>query len=826
MSMIHRVLQRKHINEQLKSVFAYPLTVAVAAMGYGKTTAVREFLDRANAKYVWLSVESDYRSAGHIWDSLTRQLAKLRPDLGNQLNALGFPADASQRDNIISIIEEYTYLTNIVLVIDDYHYARSQGLDKLLERIVRTNIEGFHIIIISRTKPEINIEELSLKGYCFMIASELFELSRDEIREFFKLYGCRIPDNSVRTVHEISEGWITAVYLILHRYSATGRLESGRDIESLIESAIMSRYTEEESQILKSICILDSFTLQQAVYVTGNAAAAGIIERMSAGNSFLRYDEQLDVYKMHNIFSEYLKKQIEKQGSSIEAEALYKRSGQWYIRSGDILSGLRFLSKAKDYDLILTEFERHGATQELDKDPQLIVEVFSQIPDEVKYRHPISYLTYAYNYLSSVDMEGGAELLAQIEEHYRNDESIPDELRRRIAGEIELAGSFLYFNDLKKMNEKQLKAYSLLDGRSSIANKDMIFTFGTPHTLYLYYREKGRLLWIVEYLDNYFHYFCELSKGCGSGFEDLARAEYYLETANFNQAELYAFKSIYKAKPMEQTSLIICASLTLARAYAAQGKFDKARELLDNLAAETAQYNNPVYNSTLDLCRGYLGGITCRLQDFSPWLKSGDMEQSDILYLGMGFNYIVHAQAVLLQKNYIKLEVLCEGMLQIFSMFNNLLGFLHTYILDAVAKYNLYGIESAKAAMLQAADIGRADNIILPFAEYGVHIMDILKALNNDEKGDEYISRLISAAEQYSTGLEQLKEEKKSVPSLTKREREVLKLVAEGKTNREIGAELFIAEITVGKNITSIYQKLGVTGRPSAVKKAIELNII
>ncbi|HPM00304.1 MAG TPA: hypothetical protein PLS45_10505, partial [Bacillota bacterium] len=461
--MNHRVLQRKRVNEQLNNIFKYPLTVAVAAMGYGKTTAVREFLDREKARYVWLTVESDYKSAGHIWDSLTRQLAKLRPDLGNQLNVLGFPADASQRDKIISIIEEHTYLNDIVLVLDDYHYARSQELDKLLERIVRTNIEGFHIIIISRTKPEINIEELSLKRYCFMIDSELFELSRDEIREFFKLYGCSVSDDSINTVHKISEGWITAVYLILQKYTATGRLESGRNIESLIETAIMSRYTEEESQILKSICILDSFTLQQAVYVTGNPAAAGIIERMSAGNSFLRYDEQLDVYKMHNIFSEYLKKQIEKQGSSIEAEALYKRSGQWYIRSGDILSGLSFLLKAKEYDLILTEFERHGATQELDKDPQLIVEVFSQIPDEVKHRHPMSYLTYAYNYISSVDMEGGAELLAQIEEHYRYDESIPDELRRRIAGEIELAGSFLYFNDLEKMNEKYLNAYSLLD---------------------------------------------------------------------------------------------------------------------------------------------------------------------------------------------------------------------------------------------------------------------------------------------------------------------------------------------------------------------------
>jgi LuxR family maltose regulon positive regulatory protein len=121
---------------------------------------------------------------------------------------------------------------------------------------------------------------------------------------------------------------------------------------------------------------------------------------------------------------------------------------------------------------------------------------------------------------------------------------------------------------------------------------------------------------------------------------------------------------------------------------------------MDELTGEVAMYNNPVYNSTLDLCAGYLGSITCRPQGFAPWLKSGDLKQSDILYQGMGFNYIVHAQAVLLEKNYLKLEVLCEEMLQVFSMFNNLLGYLHTYILDAAAKYHLYGMEKAKVSPL------------------------------------------------------------------------------------------------------------------------------
>jgi LuxR family maltose regulon positive regulatory protein len=304
--MDHRILQRESINQQLDSVFVYPLTVVVAAMGYGKTTSVRHFLDKKNARYAWLSVQSGYSTVLHIWDSLTRQLAKIQPELGNQLNSLGFPSDAPQRDKIISIIEDYTYMSEIVLVIDDYHYVHSPELDRLVERIVWTNIKGFHVIIISRVKPAINIEELCLKRYCYLFDSTLFELSKGEIRKFFKLYGHNISVDSARIVQNISEGWITAVYLIMQRYSTTGRLETGRSIEILIETAIMSRYTDREANMLKALCMLDSFTIQQAAYVTGEAAASGIIEKLSADNSFINYDKHLDVYNIHNILSEYL----------------------------------------------------------------------------------------------------------------------------------------------------------------------------------------------------------------------------------------------------------------------------------------------------------------------------------------------------------------------------------------------------------------------------------------------------------------------------------------------------------------------------------------
>ena len=60
---------------------------------------------------------------------------------------------------------------------------------------------------------------------------------------------------------------------------------------------------------------------------------------------------------------------------------------------------------------------------------------------------------------------------------------------------------------------------------------------------------------------------------------------------------------------------------------------------------------------------------------------------------------------------------------------------------------------------------------------------------------------------------------------LTKRELEVLKLLAEGMTNRQIGQQLFIGAETVKGHNKNIYSKLGVNRRLDAIEKAKELNL-
>jgi DNA-binding NarL/FixJ family response regulator len=60
---------------------------------------------------------------------------------------------------------------------------------------------------------------------------------------------------------------------------------------------------------------------------------------------------------------------------------------------------------------------------------------------------------------------------------------------------------------------------------------------------------------------------------------------------------------------------------------------------------------------------------------------------------------------------------------------------------------------------------------------------------------------------------------------LSHREREVLVLVAQGRTNREIGERLFISQKTVGVHVGNILSKLEVSGRVEAATVAIRLGI-
>jgi len=64
-----------------------------------------------------------------------------------------------------------------------------------------------------------------------------------------------------------------------------------------------------------------------------------------------------------------------------------------------------------------------------------------------------------------------------------------------------------------------------------------------------------------------------------------------------------------------------------------------------------------------------------------------------------------------------------------------------------------------------------------------------------------------------------------ALDSLSRREHDVLNLLAKGRTNREIADALFIAEQTVKNHVSEIYAKLGVHDRAQALRLALEAGI-
>ena len=62
-------------------------------------------------------------------------------------------------------------------------------------------------------------------------------------------------------------------------------------------------------------------------------------------------------------------------------------------------------------------------------------------------------------------------------------------------------------------------------------------------------------------------------------------------------------------------------------------------------------------------------------------------------------------------------------------------------------------------------------------------------------------------------------------PELTDREREILALIAQGRNNNEIAAQLFISPKTVSNHISNIFSKLQVADRAQAIVKAIDAGL-
>ncbi|MEA4938743.1 MAG: LuxR family transcriptional regulator, partial [Christensenella sp.] len=113
---VGKTLKRSRVNRALASIFDYPLTIVEAPIGYGKTTAVREFLASAKVPFLWLSFLCAEDTTSLFWNKFALEIEKIDPSAGSRLKSLGFPADAPQTATILSILSDIDFEKNTVFV--------------------------------------------------------------------------------------------------------------------------------------------------------------------------------------------------------------------------------------------------------------------------------------------------------------------------------------------------------------------------------------------------------------------------------------------------------------------------------------------------------------------------------------------------------------------------------------------------------------------------------------------------------------------------------------------------------------------------------------
>lgn len=98
----------------------------------------------------------------------------------------------------------------------------------------------------------------------------------------------------------------------------------------------------------------------------------------------------------------------------------------------------------------------------------------------------------------------------------------------------------------------------------------------------------------------------------------------------------------------------------------------------------------------------------------------------------------------------------------------------------------------------------------------------LLRAIQACHRGETYLQPTLAG--KLMSGVSRREQEGRSQDPfevLTERELEVLRLMSEGVSNREIGLRLYIAEKTVKNHTTNIFRKMGVSDRTQAVIEAI-----
>jgi LuxR family maltose regulon positive regulatory protein len=829
------------LRKSLAMIPRYPVTVVEALSGFGKTTAVREYLKEnllRHSREYWHICLGEPSS--RTWEGICWLFEESDPDVAAGLKELGPPTMETLAD-VAALVRGVRVDKETFLVVDNYQLFENEIRREIINAFSVHGSENLHIIFI--TQPLSASKESVHYASIHRLDNGDFLFDRDSTARLCRLFGIKLPEKDWDYIYNVSEGWIAVIRLQVENYKKTGSFAYMRDMDNLIETAIWNRTSENDRKFLMAVSLLDGFTPQQAAVMLNAPSLPPNAEDLLRQNVFIPYSEEGGAYYMHALLRNFLRKRFENAPDDFRFEIL-RRAGDACASAGDYFSAASFYRRAEDFSALfsLPFTSRYLNSQKEAGIMKFVAEVLSECPDDMLAGRPFVALAFAFQFLVSGMRLEFSRMLGIIQRfvsappkggNYPSGDT-PESDLNRIKGEFALLTSFTCFNDIERMSAHHREALEYLGSKgaaggyespqASVTFGTTPWTFGITSVLYLFWSGRGELEKELCSMDDCMPHYTKLTGGHGAGADSVMRAEAMLLRGDDVESEILYHRAIYMARSENQSSICLCAELILARIAVLRGDSEGYLASMDNIRryADEGRNHKPITRMA-EMCFAATSLSLGIPDDVADWLRDADKIRETLYIQGLPYGHILYGACLVRTKRWSEVFGLSDAAEGMAVEMNYLLPQVYWNIYRTVACLGMKRSadeSGARKYLARALELALPDRVYLPFAEYGSFILPILEQVRRGKDFDaERMDALIALCRRQISGTEAVNRSlsgKETV--LTPRQREIAMLMRERFSTKEIASALFIAESTVKSAQKIIYDKLNVHSKRELAK--------
>ncbi|MCL2123974.1 MAG: hypothetical protein FWH34_07755, partial [Desulfovibrionaceae bacterium] len=648
----------KRLLDALRPMLTNPLTLVEAPAGFGKSVAVKYFLEKA--KVTVLVTIASQSSPESFWpdfcDKLAQNIADAE-DASAALKKLGLPRDFTQTRAALDLLRRIPFPSDTFLVFDDCHNLPRFFLD-FCESLaaLKDAVPGVRVVCVARDGWASDRIVPRPEGSPSRIDRRAFTLTPLEIREYYARHGIALSPGQERELHEKTDGWIAALYLSLAWYQEHGEFSSfPPDTVIRIRETVYASLSAEVRDLLFSLTPLEGFTAVQASRLHKSDATA-LLGELTGKNAFVAYDRQSKAYSLHAIFRQFLLALFHDDAilPPERRRRIYRACGEMLKDAGDLASAMEAWHKAGEFERALAVLESDMSRNMVTERAGLYVAMFKDCPEEILERHIGASFKYAIAAFSAGDFQAFGTRLAWLAQ--RCAALPPGSEGDRWRGELHVLLALTEFNDIEAMSRHHRLALTLLKGETTrLYAPTSPWTLGCPSVLFMFHRESGRLRDELRHMRECMPYYYLLTENHGEGAEFLMEAESLYNAGEFGQAAQTCTTALDRAELRGQLDNEFCAlflqmRLALlagdAKALFGDGKNLGLMPAMRGLIAERRDF---YLLHTADVCEGWLYAALSLYDNIPEWLCEPLGGDSPLYAFAKGYYYLVHGRARLLE---------------------------------------------------------------------------------------------------------------------------------------------------------------------------------